>query len=69
MRGENHPKRAELRDARERAILRLTAAFVKDELTLEEYEQRVDGAYRCETPADLAPLLADLTAKDEPREG
>jgi hypothetical protein len=61
MRGENHPKRAELRDARERAIKRLTDAFVKDELTLEEYEQRVDGAYRCQSAEELMPLLSDLS--------
>ncbi len=60
MRGENHPSKIGLRDGRERTIERLTAAFVADELTLEQYEQRVDAAYGCSELAALQALISDL---------
>jgi len=62
MRGENHPAKLAVRDARQRAIDRLTSAFVADELSLEEFEERVDRAYRGRNMADFDALIADLAA-------
>ncbi len=62
MRGESHPSKVALRDARKAAIDRLTAAFVADQLSLEEFEERVDRAYRCGSSDELDRLTADLTA-------
>jgi hypothetical protein len=62
MRGDNHPAKLAVRDARQRAIDRLTSAFVADELSLEEFEERVDRAYRGRNMADFDALVADLAA-------
>src|SRR5258706_10488237 len=62
MQGDNHPSKMLLRTARQAAIDRLTAAFVADELSLEEYEERIDGAYKCRQPSELDALTADLSA-------
>jgi hypothetical protein len=51
-----------LREARERAIARLSDAFAADDLDLEEFERRISLAHRAESPAALEPLLADLVA-------
>ncbi|HEX4336457.1 MAG TPA: DUF1707 domain-containing protein [Polyangiaceae bacterium] len=62
MRGDLHPSKLALRDARTSAIDRLTAAFVADQLSLEEFEERVDRAYRCRSEGELDALTSDLTA-------
>jgi hypothetical protein len=62
MQGDNHPSKTLLRTARQATIDRLTAAFVADELSLEEYEERIDGAYKCRQPSELDTLTADLSA-------
>jgi hypothetical protein len=72
MRGELHPSKLALRDARQTTINRLTTAFVADELSLEEFEHRVDRAYHCRTSDELDALASDLTAvvaivEDSPR--
>ncbi|HVW24639.1 MAG TPA: DUF1707 domain-containing protein [Polyangiaceae bacterium] len=72
MKGERHPAKLALREARENAIDRLTNAFVGDELSLEEFEGRVDRAYGCRTPSELDALTGDLSttvraADDAPR--
>jgi Domain of unknown function (DUF1707)/Cell wall-active antibiotics response 4TMS YvqF len=45
---------------RERAAERVRVAAGEGRLTLEELSDRLDGAYRARTAADLEPLLADL---------
>lgn len=62
MRGDNHPAKLAVRDARKLAIDRLTSAFVADQLSLEEFEERVDRAYRCRSVADFDALTVDLAA-------
>ena len=61
MQGDQHPDKVAIRRAREAAIERLTAAFVADELSLEQFEDRVDRAYRCRVVEDLAALTQDLS--------
>ena len=51
-----------VREARERAIARLSDAFAVDDLDLEEFERRIGLAHRAESLAELEPLLADLPA-------
>jgi hypothetical protein len=51
-----------LRQSREAAIARLSEAFSRDDLDMDEFERRVDLAHRAETVAELEPLLADLPA-------
>jgi hypothetical protein len=41
---------------------------VADELSLEEYEERIDGAYKCTTPNELDALTSDLTVVVVPSE-
>jgi hypothetical protein len=60
MLGEQHPRHAELRAHRERAIARLTQSFTRDELGLEEFEERLNRAYASVSTSDLEQLVADL---------
>jgi hypothetical protein len=62
MQGERHPAKIALREAREEAIDRLTRAFVADEVSLDEFEDRVNKAYRCRTREELDGLTSDLSA-------
>jgi hypothetical protein len=61
--GENHPARLAVTQAREQALERLSDAFAKDELGLDEFEARVDRAYLASSQAALSELLADLSAQ------
>ncbi len=61
MRGEQHPKHAALRSARDQTIEQLTNAFTRDELGLDEFEQRLNQAYAAEEPFALAALVRDLS--------
>ena len=61
MQGERHPARVALRDARERVLERLSEGFTQDELGLDEFERRVDDAYRAASIEALAPIIADLS--------
>ena len=63
MRGDEHPKRAALRASRARAIERLTNGFTRDELGLEEFEERLNRAYAAETDSALDSLVGDLSAE------
>lgn len=47
-------------DQREAAIARLSDAFARDLLTIEEFERRADDVYRAETTTALAVLTQDL---------
>ena len=49
-----------LRERRELAVARLCEHFAQDQLTLEEFERRVDVAQRTHDPSQLAALLKDL---------
>lgn len=61
------PQPAPNRADRDQAISRLTDAFAADELTLEEFEQRVEQAYSARSSTALATLTSDLPAPP-PRE-
>jgi hypothetical protein len=47
---------------REAAVARLTTAFAEDQISLEEFERRVEEVYRAATSVALAKLTADLPA-------
>ena len=47
---------------RERVAERLRDAAGEGRLTMEELDERLDGAYAARTGTDLAPLIADLPA-------
>jgi hypothetical protein len=53
-----------VRDAREKAIARLTDHFTKDELEMEEFEDRLSKAHRLETVEEIEKLLADLPSRE-----
>ncbi|HYQ05180.1 MAG TPA: DUF1707 domain-containing protein [Polyangiaceae bacterium] len=61
MRGDEHPKRAQLRASRAQTIERLTHGFTRDELGLEEFEDRLNRAYAAEAEPDLNALVSDLS--------
>ena len=63
MRGDEHPKRALLRAGRAQTIDRLTNAFARDELGLEEFEERLNRAYAAEEVPALDTLVSDLSAE------
>ncbi|HET7543767.1 MAG TPA: LiaF domain-containing protein [Polyangiaceae bacterium] len=65
MRGDQHPKRAALRQSRARTIERLTNGFTRDELALEEFEERLNRAYAADAEPDLDTLVADLSPETE----
>lgn len=60
MQGDRHPTRVLLGTTRERVIERLSDAFSKDQIGLDEFEKRVDAAYARTTPEDLLALVGDL---------
>lgn len=51
---------------RQQAIDALCEHFANDVLSVEEFERRVDGAHKAESPEDLRRLLADLPTGDLP---
>jgi hypothetical protein len=61
MRGEEHPKHAALRSLRALTIEQLTNAFTRDELSLEEFEARLNQAYAAAASPDLDELVRDLS--------
>lgn len=52
---------------REAVVARLQAAVGEGRISLDEFGQRVEGAYAAVTTADLDPLLADLPQTGSPR--
>lgn len=48
---------------REQALARLREACVEGQLTLDEFSERVDAVLAARTQADLAPAIADVTAR------
>ncbi len=63
MHGDEHPKRALLRTGRAQTIERLTNAFARDELGLDEFEERLNRAYAAEEIPALDALVSDLSAE------
>jgi hypothetical protein len=63
MQGERHPARRAVSAAREQVLEQLSEAFAKDELGLDEFEARVDGAYQAATEEGLHALVKDLAAQ------
>ncbi len=61
MHGDQHPSRVALRAARETTIEQLSDGFARDELSLEEFESRVDRAYAATEHAEVRALVSDLT--------
>lgn len=62
MRGDQHPDKSALRNGRTQTIEQLTNGFTRDELGLEEFEQRLNGAYAAESLSELDSLVSDLSA-------
>ncbi len=56
-----------VRDARERAIARLSDAFAHDDLDLEEFERRLTVAHQASSLAVIEELISDLAV--EPSSG
>jgi hypothetical protein len=61
MRGDEHPKRAQLRASRAQTIERLSNGFTRDEIGLEEFEDRLNRAYAADSEPDLNALVSDLS--------
>lgn len=60
MKGERHPDRLAVTEAREHVLERLSDAFAQDQLGLDEFEARVDRAYQASTEPGLRALVKDL---------
>ncbi len=68
MYGEQHPSRVMLREARETTIEQLSESFARDELSLEEFEERLERAYAAANREEVQALVSDLTvAQPKPR--
>lgn len=55
-----------LRDARERTIATLSDAFARDDLDMDDFEQRLGLAHRTDSLVELERLTADLTPAAAP---
>jgi hypothetical protein len=62
MQGDEHPTLVLLRSTRERVLAILSEGFTKDEIGLDEFERRVDGAYAATSIDALDALVRDLSA-------
>jgi len=60
------PLPVSLSQARDKAIERLSAHFARDDISLEELEQRIERAYHATTMAELESLTSDLAIVAEP---
>ena len=60
MYGDQHPTRVLLREAREATIEQLSESFARDELSLEEFESRLDRAYAANERDEFQYLVSDL---------
>ncbi len=61
MRGDEHPKHAALRSLRAQTIEHLTNAFTRDELGLDEFEERLNQAYAAGAPREFEAIVRDLS--------
>lgn len=57
------PSSSILEEDRQRALDRLTAAFARGAITIEDYEERAGKVQYAHNVTQLAPLLADLPAE------
>ncbi len=64
MQGDRHPARLAVTLAREHILEQLSDAFAKDQLSLDEFEARVDSAYQASTEVGLQTLVRDLALPD-----
>jgi hypothetical protein len=60
MNGNEHPQKRALLDHRERVLEGLSVAFSRDELSMDEFEARVDAAFEATGANELGTLVADL---------
>jgi len=64
---ENKPPAAQLGEkARQETIDVLCESFARDEMDMEQFEQRVELVYRAESMEQLRPILADLPTANLP---
>ena len=63
MHGDQHPAKVALREARETTIEQLSESFARDELSLEEFERRIDQAYAAANANEIQSLVQDLTVE------
>jgi len=61
MQGEQHPARVQLREAREETIEQLSQSFARDELSLDEFEERVNRAFAATDDHEVRSLVSDLS--------
>lgn len=61
MHGDENPIKLVMRDARERVLEGLSTAFVGDELSIMEFETRIDAAFSKGSIEELFALLSDLS--------
>ncbi len=57
MQGDAHPSKLAVRDRRERVIAQLAESFARDELSVEEFEARIDAASLDHDQALAHPLI------------
>src|SRR5690349_19912696 len=58
--GDQHPSLAQLRQTRDLTLERLSEGFARDELSLDDFESRVDRAYAARAESERRGLVADL---------
>lgn len=61
MHGEEHPARVQLREARDETIEQLSQGFARDELSLDEFEERVNRAFAATDDHEVRSLVSDLS--------
>jgi hypothetical protein len=66
MSSESKPTLVTVRDHRDRTIDALSEHFARDDLSMEEYEERVDRAHCATSIAALEQLLSDLEPIEKP---
>jgi hypothetical protein len=66
MSSESKPALVTLRDHRDRVIDALSEHFARDDLSMDEYEKRVDRAHCATSITALDQLLSDLQPLEEP---
>jgi hypothetical protein len=66
MSSESKPVPVTVRDHRDRTIDALSEHFARDDLSMEEYEERVDRAHCATTIAALDQLVSDLEPIEKP---
>ena len=63
MQGEQHPARVQLREARDETIEQLSQSFARDELSLDEFEDRVNRAFAAMNDHEVRSLVSDLSVR------